>query len=248
MCTALISIKQKPNLSIIILHNRDEMLDRDSLPMAWREGFLHGLDVQSGGTWLTISRSGFFAVLTNVWNPNSNFGASRGSIVPKVMNLSSLEDIESFLMTDHAQYSPFNLIYGNLERVMAFSTTTGKCGPLEKGTHTITSGNVNDRRFKSERLRDQFLGTKAAEPETDGEALLAILQDRTLPDSPEGRLADEFGDATAAKLGSIFVDLPTYGTVSSTILRISNSNRIWAVERTHTRQGDTATRQFSHDS
>src|SRR5579862_8494175 len=66
MCIALIAHYLHPAYSLIIAANRDEFHSRPTTAAAWwPEDVLAGKDLQAGGTWFGIRRSGRIALLTN---------------------------------------------------------------------------------------------------------------------------------------------------------------------------------------
>ena len=89
MC--LIAWNWQPNSAtpLLLLSNRDEFYGRPALPMHWWDSapngtqILAGKDVQAGGTWLGVSRTGRLAALTNYRSatPQRTDTPSRGELV-----------------------------------------------------------------------------------------------------------------------------------------------------------------------
>ena len=68
MCTALFLWDSHPTILLLLAFNRDETFRRQTQHAHFWEAYpdiLGGRDIQGGGTWLAISRSGRFAMLTN---------------------------------------------------------------------------------------------------------------------------------------------------------------------------------------
>ena len=68
MCTALFLWDSHPTILFLLAFNRDETFKRHTQHAHFWEAYpdiLGGRDIQGGGTWLAISRSGRFAMLTN---------------------------------------------------------------------------------------------------------------------------------------------------------------------------------------
>src|SRR5690606_13005066 len=90
MCLIALAIDQHPRFPLVIAANRDEFYARPAAALDWwtppsgRAPILAGRDLEAGGTWLGLARSGRVAMLTNVREPDRRDpGArSRGEIVP----------------------------------------------------------------------------------------------------------------------------------------------------------------------
>ncbi|MCB0764683.1 MAG: NRDE family protein, partial [Flavobacteriales bacterium] len=113
MCLVVLAYKVHPAFPLIVLANRDEFLDRPALPAhAWQDAphIFAGRDVQAGGTWLGVTRSGRFAALTNYRDltvvPRN--GPSRGALVRRALD----QDIAA---ADTVEYERFNLIHGEVD-------------------------------------------------------------------------------------------------------------------------------------
>jgi uncharacterized protein with NRDE domain len=73
MCVVFFTLDH-PDYPLVLCSNRDEYLSRPTEPACFHsfgeEPVLSGIDVQAGGTWLGLSRSGKLAVLTNITEPH----------------------------------------------------------------------------------------------------------------------------------------------------------------------------------
>ena len=68
MCLIFLSFNQHPDYPLIIAANRDEFYDRPASSIGlWPEypNILAGKDLTGGGTWLGVTKSGYFSMLTN---------------------------------------------------------------------------------------------------------------------------------------------------------------------------------------
>ena len=86
MCLAILAYKHHPDYPLILTSNRDEFYDRPTLPADWWEEhpeILAGKDKKKGGTWMGITKSGRFALLTNYRELpfEEKHPTSRGSLV-----------------------------------------------------------------------------------------------------------------------------------------------------------------------
>ena len=86
MCTLVLSYRQHPNFPLIVASNRDEFYHRPAARASfWADqpDLLAGRDLQNGGTWLGITKTGRFSALTNVRDMQSirTDAPSRGDLV-----------------------------------------------------------------------------------------------------------------------------------------------------------------------
>ena len=83
MCLALLAHDCHPRYSLVLAANRDELHSRPAQPAYWwgDSKILTGRDRQEGGSWLGTSRSGRWAVLTNLPAPLLPDAPSRGKLV-----------------------------------------------------------------------------------------------------------------------------------------------------------------------
>ncbi|MFL5540696.1 MAG: NRDE family protein, partial [Longimicrobiaceae bacterium] len=85
MCLVLLAWEKHPRWRLVAAANRDEFHARPTAAADWwpdAPGLLAGRDLQEGGTWLGVTRSGRFAAVTNVREPQAyRVGApSRGGL------------------------------------------------------------------------------------------------------------------------------------------------------------------------
>ena len=67
MCLVLLAYRQHPDYELILAANRDEFYARPTARASFWADYpdvLAGRDLQAGGTWLGITKSGRFAALT----------------------------------------------------------------------------------------------------------------------------------------------------------------------------------------
>jgi uncharacterized protein with NRDE domain len=117
MCVLFIAVEQHPDYPLIICANRDEFHQRLTKKMHWwtEQNILAGQDLQAGGTWLGLSRDGYFSALTNFRRPDS-FDAtkrSRGDLVIQALKNDIKQTQQDLLINAH-KYNDFNLVFGPL--------------------------------------------------------------------------------------------------------------------------------------
>lgn len=70
MCILILGIDADPLYKLIVAANRDELYERPTEGAHWwtdRRDVMAGRDLEAGGSWLGMQRSGRFAALTNYW-------------------------------------------------------------------------------------------------------------------------------------------------------------------------------------
>ncbi|MBN2694184.1 NRDE family protein, partial [bacterium] len=64
MCTIFVGVNQNREYPLVIIGNRDEFTDRPSMHASFWEKYPHilaGKDLKEGGTWMGITKHGYFA-------------------------------------------------------------------------------------------------------------------------------------------------------------------------------------------
>jgi uncharacterized protein with NRDE domain len=123
----------------VVAANRDEFFSRRTAAADfWDDApdVLAGRDLEAGGTWLGVSRSGRFAALTNFRDParNKTGAPSRGELVSRF--LTGLKSHEAYLAELESCadcYNGFNLVFGDPDGLWCFSN----CG---EGERQLASG------------------------------------------------------------------------------------------------------------
>ncbi len=121
MCVIFFALHSHSDHPLILLANRDEFYARPSQAAGyWQDlpNIYGGRDLQGGGTWLGVTRSGRFAAVTNYRDPAAPTGIrSRGDLVAGFLQ-SDLAATD-YLTDVHArsgEYSGFNLLVGEFSK------------------------------------------------------------------------------------------------------------------------------------
>src|SRR6187402_1084539 len=90
MCLIAIAWQARSDLPLVVAANRDEWRDRPAKPAHWwpeRPELFAGRDLQAGGTWMGITRTGRFAAVTNFRDPSDqrSTARSRGGLVTEFL-------------------------------------------------------------------------------------------------------------------------------------------------------------------
>ena len=237
MCLILFAYQSHPHYPLLVAANRDEFYARPTAPMAYWDDIpelLAGRDLQAGGTWLGVTRSGRFAAITNYRDPHNvlSDAPSRGYLVSDF--LKSRESGRVYLerlLPRGSDYNGFNLLLGDGKELLYHSNQNGAPQILQPGIYGLSNHLLNTPWPKVEQGRSKLaaLLEKGDLPST--EDLLALLQDRT-------RAADEALPNTGVSLAwerilsPLFIESLDYGTRSSTILRVNRQGEVMVTEKT----------------
>lgn len=248
MCIIALSYRQHADYPLLLAANRDEFFARPSAAVDWwPDGrILAGKDLQAGGTWLGVSRSGRVAALTNFRDPRANQpnAPSRGHLVSRFLaDEGSAADFANTLLPRLAQYNGFNLLLFDGQQLFYVSSVEAQARQLPAGLYVVSNHVLDTPWPKVEKLKQGML-QHLAEPELETEALFELLSDRQQP--VDTALPDTgVGLEWERRLSSIFVSAPGYGTRASTLLRLGSNQQLEMIERSFDQGGQISdTRQF----
>jgi uncharacterized protein with NRDE domain len=118
MCLIFLACRTHPRYPLILAANRDEFYQRPTAPASFWETepkILAGKDLQSGGTWLGITRSGRIAALANYRDPSRvlDNAPSRGGLVTEFLlgDLPPAAYLEK--LRQRSEYNGFSIIFGD---------------------------------------------------------------------------------------------------------------------------------------
>ena len=225
MCLMLLALDVVPDRPWLLLGNRDEFHSRPSAPaQEWSDaaGVFGGRDLQAGGSWLAVQRSGRYAAVTNVRQGGpATAPHSRGILVRDfVTGNAGVTPYANAVASARSGYGPFNLLVGDASSACFVSSIDGAVRPLRPGVHAFSNGSLDDQWPKMRRLHDNFF-ILLQNGGVEDTALLDLLGDAALP--AHGDLPDTGIDADLERrLASIFVAPmrirgEAYGTRASTL-------------------------------
>ncbi len=213
MCLVTFAVGVHARYPFVLVANRDERYERPSAGLHFwddQPGLLAGRDLEHGGTWLGLTRSGRFATLTNHpftdWQPLD--AVSRGNLVSDFLNGEmSAETYLGVLRSSRHSYEGYHLIFGTLAGAKAHESTAShlwvysnvedRVERYSQGLHSV--GNTYDdltrhKEMRSKALLADYLGQAFNFGESH--AALADAYDET---------SDEAIDATpdATKTGNV---------------------------------------------
>ena len=227
----------RPDYPLIFAGNRDEAYERPSTGAAFWDDepdIFGGRDLEKGGTWLGLTRSGRLATVTNYRAGFSRRGAaprSRGELVASYLR--STESPTRFLQQVapiSAQYRDFCLIVGDLDHLYFYSNRGSGPEEITPGVHGL-SNHLLDTPWPKVRHGSERVSALLGCSESDLVAgLFEILADRTR--APDAELPDTgVGLTRERELSPCFIADARYGTRASTVLLIKRDGQILFIER-----------------
>ena len=236
MCLILFAWQAHPRYALILAANRDEFHNRPTEKAGFwddQADMLAGRDLQAGGTWLGISRSGRFAAVTNYREPQAPeppLEHSRGHLVSHYVEAESPPlDYARTVVDKGYAYRGFNLLLGNPKELVYVSNRADEATYVNRGIHGLSNHLLDTNWPKVKSGRDQLedlLQSGALEPE----ALFELLTNRTLTpgEMPENLLDNDLPEQLARHY---FIVSPVYGTRSSTVVLMDHDGNVEFVER-----------------
>lgn len=242
MCLLSIAYQSKPEISLVVVSNRDEFYRRPSLPMHWWSGdnILAGRDQQAGGTWLGLTRTGRFAAVTNFRDLHKSTKSqtnllSRGGLVTEF--LSSEQD--SFKWADSKSkglknYNPFNLVIFDGKNLAYLNNQDNTAKTLQPGIYGLSNHYINSPWPKVDYARstlDSLIKNKPVN-QSAMPSLLGALSSQKVYEAnllPDTGLPQEI----ESLLSSPFIVSKDYGTRASTALIISSSGGVIVAEQSY---------------
>ncbi len=222
MCLIVVALGAAPRFPLIVAANRDEQHARPTASAAWwREPphVLGGRDLEAGGTWLALDRSGRFAAVTNIREPNRPAASrSRGSLVVDFFaDRASAEDYSARAERDGAAFGPFNLFLYDGRELM-FASNRAARARLETGLHSFSNAPAGIEWPKTAGARAGV--ERLLSHEAPIESLFDLLAER-----------DDSASAEERYRRTHFVVGPVYGTRCSTVVLFDAAGRATFVER-----------------
>ncbi len=237
MCIVALAWQVLQQTPICLLSNRDEFYARPTIQLHLWENMpiIAGQDLQSGGTWMGVTASGRWAIVTNFRDgqDKKTYDTSRGALVEDFL-LSDLTPIRfaQQLEQKQQQYAGFNLFMGDQAQAVYMSNRGEAPQVLAKGVYVVSNGLMSEHWEKTAHLRKRFT-----------QEFLPMLQDNANQDDIENAAWDILEDerkvipellpATGISpemeqlLSSTFIQSPIYGTRCSNFLNMRNQQWNW---------------------
>jgi len=235
MCLILLAWRRHPGYPLVLAANRDEFYRRPTLPAQFWESapeLLAGRDLQRGGSWLGMTRTGRLAMVTNIRQPHPpGFAGSRGHLVRDwLLEDPPAEELAGWYAARSEAFPPFNLIAGDLRRLGYFNNREERLQLLDPGTYALSNALLDTPWPKAERGRQGLERLLGAEGHNLEEGLFGVLADRRT--AAEAELPDTgIGPDWERVLSALFIASPDYGTRCSTVLLVDAAGKVSFAER-----------------
>lgn len=212
---------------LVLISNRDEFYARAALPLHWWPSapILAGKDLQAGGTWLGVSRSGKLAALTNyrAATPPRTDTPSRGELVAEF--LKSDGDAAQFLQAlalRTGDYNPFNLLVFDGVQLLGLESRNAQVISMPPGIGAVSNADFQTPWPKLTRLTEQLQWSVDA-GEMNSKNLLTLLHDHSMPADAE---LPHTGVSLALEraLSPAFITTPHYGTRACSVVTLGRGH------------------------
>ena len=243
MCLAVIALDAHPRYRLVVAANRDEFHARPSEPAHWWSesgglAILAGRDLEHGGTWLGMARTGRWAFVTNVREraPVDPRAPSRGMLVPTLLrDRRPVREALDALVGAAQDYNGFNLVAGDRATAVFGSNRGPRARPLGPGVHGVSNAGLDTPWPKLLRAKSglaRWMASRSAELDRLWEVLADTTPaaDDELPDTGIARERERL-------LSSPFILSENYGTRCSTLVAITRDGEVQFVERSFDRDG-----------
>jgi len=251
MCLILFAWRAHPRYRLVLAANRDEFHERPSEAADFwpqQPDWLAGRDLQAGGTWLGVTRSGRFAAVTNFREPlapETPLERSRGELVTDFLagRQAPLAHALS-LLPEGTSYRGFNLLLGDRESLAYVSNRHDRAVEVEAGSHGLSNHLLDTDWPKVHSGRDRLEGLLRQE-RIDPADLLGLLTERG---QVPGEMPLDQGDGAIRRhlMNHYFILSPVYGTRSSTVLLVDKDGCMEFVERRFAPDGsETGSARFT---
>lgn len=218
MCLIVVGWRAHPDYPLVVAANRDEFYARPTAAAAfWDDSpeVVAGRDLEAGGTWLGITRSGRFAAVTNVREPGAGKGIQSRGKLPQAYLTGQQSAADYVAGIDMAQYSGFNLLIGDSATLWYCSNRGNAPQELVPGIYGVSNHLLDSPWPKLLSARRQTVQALGALP--DRSPLFDILADDEIV--PDAELPDTGVPLEWERLlSAIFVRSESYGTRASTVV------------------------------
>jgi len=240
MCLVVLAFRARSTVPLAVAANRDEFHARPTRDAGWwpdAPDVLAGRDLQAGGTWLGVHRSGRFATVTNYRDADMPSGRvqSRGNLVANFLQ-GDQRPLDFLQSIDTEVYAGFNLLVSDGASLGYLSNRDGGLQELPPGIYGLSNATLDTPWEKVARSK-QRLADLVETDRLDETALLRLLADREKGPVSEVR-TERLPFVKAHSITAPFIVMPDYGTRCSTVVRCDHSGRWHFLERRFDSNGE----------
>lgn len=229
MCVAAVAWNAHPDWLLVAVGNRDEFHARPSAPLArWSGGsdVIAGKDLLGGGTWLGVSETARFALVTNYRVPEGPQPGrpTRGKLVTDLLEGRPPERV--------AEMNPFNLVHADHADAWFLTNHPAvESRRLTPGIHGLSNGGFDVPWPKTTQLQTALADWLAAGTADDAMLLHALRAETPSPElaRPE--------DGPEPRFAPVFIRNEIYGTRCSTVVAVSRDGEGIIHERSFSPEG-----------
>jgi uncharacterized protein with NRDE domain len=225
-----------PKYKLILAANRDEFYERPTAQAQfWKDDpdILGGRDLKAGGSWMTLSKKGKFAAVTNYRDLKNirEDATSRGEIPTNF--LKNDQSPHKYLQSLHERaenYNGFNVLAGTTKQLMHYSNYERKLNVIKPGIHGLSNALLNTPWPKVEEAKKSF--EQITRAEFDHEELLQMMgntevaEDPVLPDTGVSKELER-------ALSAMCIRTENYGTCCSTVITIDRFGKVNFTEKSY---------------
>lgn len=249
MCLIIFHKNNHPHYKLVIAANRDEFYSRPTAPAQFWENhpdMLAGQDLSKGGTWLGMTKQGRFEAVTNIRKPGFEDPGkkSRGALVSDYLTGRTEPEVYlDALNKEKDDYSGFNLLVGNQNELFYLNNDGGNVDTVNDGVHGLSNHHLDTPWPKVVKGRTRLDEYMHAADTVDIDVIFDLLFDseQTTDPLPETGLPESL----ERQLSSAFINIPEYGTRSSTVVLIDHDDNATFVERTFSADGQTGESSYT---
>jgi len=233
MCLIAFAFHAHPDYRLILAANRDEFHDRPAEALHWwpeRTDILAGRDLQAGGTWLAVGRSGRFATVTNYRESLQKQLAarSRGGLVSEFV-AGNESPLDYSMNLDPNDFAGFSLLTAAGEEMAYVSNRGDDARPLAPGVYGLSNASLDMPWAKVMRSKKAIQALLAGDT-IHTHSLFRLLADRK-PAPTEDDVGAGLPPELARAVSAPFIATNGYGTRCSTVLLIGTSGQVEIHER-----------------
>lgn len=239
MCLIFFAVHSRPDFPFVLVANRDEFYARPTEAMHWwaAQPVLAGKDLEGGGTWLAVSRSGKVAAVTNYRDlahvrPDA---PSRGRIpLDVVLAEGSGAEIIAARKDNWKECNGFNLLFYDGAKAFWYSNMKQEIVELDAGVYGLSNALLDTPWPKVKAGKEAFTEwvgrpVLSANDDTPWMADTQTYAEALLPNTGVGAEMEKL-------LSAACIISPIYGTRSTTTVLLDSAGNI-AVKEKNVRLG-----------